>query len=80
MRVEVITLNRPHARVRIGDEPENPPPSSTLSTLGSQLDALAARVARLSPCRRDPERFHIDKSDLAHAMRLLASELRAGSR
>lgn len=39
------------------------------------VSSLAARVARLSPDRRDPERWHIEKDDIARALRRLAREL-----
>ena len=54
--------------------------STSLHPLGDQLTVLAARVAGLSPCRRDPEQFHMDKSEVAHALRVLARELRRGGR
>src|SRR4051794_26215222 len=31
----------------------------------ARLTALARAVVRLSPSRRDPERFHMDKSEIA---------------
>lgn len=39
-----------------------------------QLEALAHRVDRLRPSHRDPERFHVEKSEVAHALRRLAAE------
>jgi hypothetical protein len=33
---------------------------------------LAERLARLAPSRHDPERFHLDKAELVHALRKLA--------
>lgn len=39
------------------------------------LAVLASRVARLSPDRRDPERFHMDKDDIAKQLRRLARSL-----
>lgn len=41
------------------------------------LEALAERVRRLSPSRRDPEQFHIEKSELAAELRRLARAWRA---
>jgi hypothetical protein len=46
-----------------------PPPS-----LPATLEALAARLARLSPSHRDPERFHLEKSGLAAKLRRLAHQ------
>jgi len=56
------------ARARIAGECKIAPPSPTLPT----LDGLAARVARLIPCRRDPEAFHLEKADIAAELRRLA--------
>jgi hypothetical protein len=50
---------------------ETPPKDAT----GALLE-LAHRVDRLCPSHRDPERFHEDKSDIAHALRRLARERR----
>jgi hypothetical protein len=36
------------------------------------LDALADRVRRLAPSRRDPEQFHVEKSEIEAAIRELA--------
>lgn len=41
------------------------------------LDALADRIRRLAPDRRDPERFHMEKSEIAAELRRLARELAA---
>lgn len=43
------------------------------------LHRLAARVARLSPDRRNPERWHLEKDDIAHALRRLARTLEKGN-
>ncbi|MFO1138330.1 MAG: hypothetical protein U1E41_04550 [Paracoccus sp. (in: a-proteobacteria)] len=40
------------------------------------LDALANRVRRLRPDHRDPERFHIEKSEIEHHLRQIAAEVR----
>lgn len=37
-----------------------------------QMADLADRVARLAPAHRDPERFHIDKSEIVAELRALA--------
>lgn len=39
------------------------------------LHSLATRVARLSPDRRDPERWHLEKDDIAHTLRRLARDM-----
>ena len=41
------------------------------------LSSLAARVARLTPSHRDPERFHVEKSEVVAELRRLARERRA---
>ncbi|MDX5930504.1 hypothetical protein [Acidiphilium acidophilum] len=42
------------------------------STATETLLALAARIARLGPYRRDPERYHVEKSEIAAELRRLA--------
>ena len=59
------TIYGTHARTRISGEWNQPPPTST-------LDELAGRVARLVPCRRDPEAFHLEKAEIAATLRRLA--------
>ena len=44
---------------------------------GDQLSRLAARVARLTPSHRDPECFHLEKSEVVAELRRLARERRA---
>lgn len=48
--------------------------SSTPSTPKHALALLADRVGRLSPHHRDPERFHIDKSEIVAELRRLARQ------
>ncbi len=43
-------------------------------TEAATLDRLAARVRRLSPHHRDPERFHLDKSEIERELRRLARQ------
>jgi len=38
----------------------------------TELEELANRVSRLTVCRRDPERFHVDRSEIVAEMRKLA--------
>ncbi|WP_286702490.1 hypothetical protein [Acidiphilium sp. 37-64-53] len=35
---------------------------------------LASRIARLSPDRRDPEKYHAEKSEIAAELRRLAGQ------
>jgi hypothetical protein len=47
------------------------------SEVEQNLLLLARRVERLAPpSHSDPERFWMDKSDLAHALRMLANGAR----
>jgi len=38
------------------------------------LLALADQVRRLAPCHRDPERFHLDKSEIERELRRMAAD------
>jgi len=42
--------------------------------LAEVLRSLAGRLSRLGPDRRDPERFHAEKSALVAELRRLAAE------
>jgi hypothetical protein len=42
--------------------------------LAEQLDELAQRVQRLSPSHHDPERYHVEKSEIVEALRSIAIE------
>jgi hypothetical protein len=48
--------------------------------LAEHLRDLANRVARLGPNRRDPEKFHLDKSDVVAELRRLAMDYAAHAR
>jgi hypothetical protein len=68
-------MHHARARTRSGRTGE---PSHTLSPSNpGTLEDLAERVRRLSPDRRDPEQFHIEKSELAAELRRLARAWRA---
>lgn len=43
-----------------------------LETLPDALARIARTVERLGPSRRDPERFHMDKAEVAQELRSLA--------
>ena len=45
-----------------------PPPALALTD-------LAERLRRLAPSPRNPERFHEEKSEIVHALRLIAREV-----
>lgn len=45
--------------------------------VGHHLRALAARLARLVPDRRDPHRFHEEKGDMVAELKRLADALAA---
>lgn len=40
------------------------------------LEEIAERIRRLVPSHRDPERFHVEKSEIEHQLRRLAREAR----
>lgn len=40
--------------------------------LAEQLRDLARRVRALSPCRRDPERYHLEKDEIEKELARLA--------
>lgn len=44
-----------------------------------ELEDLAARLVRLAPSSRDPERFHVEKHTLAAEIRRVAAEIRRAS-
>lgn len=44
--------------------------------LADTVRQLADRVARNEPQHRDPERFHLEKSDIAHQLRAVASKIK----
>lgn len=46
-----------------------------LMTAAATLSTLANRVSRLSPDRRDPEQWHLEKDDIAKALRRIAREI-----
>lgn len=41
----------------------------------ASLESLARAVGRLSPDRRDPERFHMDRSEIVADLRRLARQI-----
>lgn len=49
-------------------------PIHHIAAEGIILD-LADRLRRLSPSPRNPERFHEEKSEIVHALRLIAREV-----
>lgn len=46
--------------------------------VGQTLYSLADRLRRLAPSSRYPDRFHEEKSEIAHALVELAREVRHG--
>lgn len=44
----------------------------TRSDLATQLHALALQVRHLRPSHRDPEAFHVQKSEIEYALRRLS--------
>ena len=51
-----------------------------MNEFAGRLNDLAARIDKLTPRRRDPERFHVEKDEIAHALRKLGLELGARQR
>jgi hypothetical protein len=51
------------------DHPLNPRRSEAAALID-----LANRIRRLAPSRTDPESFHLEKSEIEHALRRLAAE------
>lgn len=45
---------------------------------GKVLADLASRVVRLSPDRHDPEKYHLEKSEIVADLRRLARAMGAG--
>lgn len=64
----------PYVRVRAWTEPVDPSPPLTPCR---ELERLARQVARLSPSHRDPEAFHVSKSEIVAELRRLARALAA---
>ena len=50
----------------------------TAVTVVARLEAITSRLQRLAPCHRDPERFHVDKSEIVAELRRMAVEARRG--
>ncbi len=65
-----------HTRAHACSDNRNTPHhSSPPSPPAADLDRLAGAVARLSPSHRDPERFHLDRSEIVAELRRLARAL-----
>lgn len=73
-----------HAHTRISKQRENASLCVTASlrapTDSTVIDRLADAVRRLSPHHRDPERFHVDKHEIAAELEQLASAMRRAAR
>lgn len=52
--------------------------AQTPRAAATRLETLARQAERLRPDHRDPEAFHCQKSELVHALRLLAREVLHG--
>jgi hypothetical protein len=66
-----------HARTRTRSGRTGEPSLTLPPSHPGTLEELAERVRRLSPDRRDPERFHMEKDELAAELRRLARHWRA---
>ena len=49
--------------------------TETKNDTWQKIGDLANRIRRLCPDHRDPERFHIEKSEIEHQLRQLASSI-----
>ena len=47
-------------------------PAQRRPDLSQELADLARRVARLAPCRTDPERYFVEKSEIEHRLKTLS--------
>lgn len=69
--------SRPRPHTHVGDIRETRHQASPVTPQmaeGVILD-LANRLRRLSPSSRDPEHFHEEKSEIVHALHLIAREV-----
>lgn len=66
----MLQLDRHRAETGAGRE------RSPAAIRAAQLHDLAFRVRCLRPDHRDPERFHAEKSEIEHALRQIAAEVR----
>jgi hypothetical protein len=55
-------------------EAETDHPLPPRQSEATALIDLANRIRRLAPSRTDPESFHLEKSEIEHALRRLARE------
>jgi hypothetical protein len=59
----------------LGGVPGNVPLAPSRSSLASDVLDLAYRLARLSPSHRDPEWFHVEKSEIENSLRQISKRL-----
>lgn len=48
---------------------------TAMADVAKALTGIAARLEKLAPSRRDPERYHVEKSELVHELHKLARAL-----
>ncbi len=71
--IPIEPYTRVHARTHTHGKGSIGKPLSPAVTLSPEtLSALALRVSRLGPDRRNPEQFHEDKSEIVAELRRLA--------
>lgn len=82
---DALSINYPlrahaHTRAREGDNIGKVRQCASVrqsaSGIAEDLETLAARLRQLVPSHRDPEAFHVAKSDLVDALRRLAARER----
>lgn len=57
----------------------SPSVTSQPGGVAGQIDEIAREVERLIVSHRNPEKFFVDRSEIAHQLRQVASEVRNGS-
>jgi hypothetical protein len=57
----------------------SPPVTSQPGGVAGRIDEIAEEIERLIVSHRRPEKFFEDKSDIAHRLRQVASEVRYGT-
>lgn len=53
---------------------QRPTDRGPAAEIPSALEIIARRVARLAPSHRDPERFHVEKSEIVFELRKLSKK------
>lgn len=65
---------RAHTRAYVGGQYRENASCASCASWGKTLAALSRRVAHLGPDHRDPERYHLEKSEIVAELRRMAGE------